>query len=240
MQLFIKEYCLYCDGEIAPQIDWGSFFLGPEKKLLCESCKNRFERINGATCRICCRPMEQIAEQFQHDDLCNDCLRWESNRKWKHVLNQNSSLFVYNDFMAEVIARFKYRGDYLLVQYIAEQIKPLIVKHSFDYLVPIPLSKERLYERGFNQAEAIGKAAGFHTTNLLTRVHTEKQSKKTRAERMDLEQIFRIASQSPAIDGKYILLIDDIYTTGSTLRHAAYVLKAAGAARVQSVTVARG
>ncbi|WP_353737005.1 phosphoribosyltransferase family protein [Bacillus sp. CMF12] len=109
---------------------------------------------------------------------------------------------------------------------------------DFDFLVPIPLSSERLYERGFNQSSALIHEAGFTVTELLSRIHSEKQSKKSRQERIHLHQVFQPLNVD--IEDKIILLIDDIYTTGSTLYHAAKVLKAGGAESISSITLARG
>jgi len=102
------------------------------------------------------------------------------------------------------------------------------------------LSQERLYERGFNQAEALILEAGFKSTTLLTRIHTEKQSKKSRTDRIHLPQVFQFDSnRSIPLEGKDVLLVDDIYTTGSTLRHAAKILLEHGAKKVDSFTLAR-
>jgi competence protein ComFC len=156
------------------------------------------------------------------------------------VLQKNYSLYVYNDFMADAIARFKYRGDYAIAKIFSEKLKRIFQQVEYDMLVPIPLSEERLYERGFNQAESLAKEAGAETFHLLNRIHSEKQSKKSRQERIRLPEVFHLSPSAPPIEGKRILLIDDVYTTGSTLRHAAFILLQAGAKSVQSVTLARG
>jgi competence protein ComFC len=136
------------------------------------------------------------------------------------------------------MATFKYRGDYVLAIIFTEKIKEFLRKIQPDLIVPIPLSKERLYERGFNQAEALLNESGLTQTIPLTRIHSEKQSKKSRSERIHIPQVFEVDRQIEIL-GKNILLIDDIYTTGSTLRHAAKLLKESGAERVQSLTLAR-
>jgi competence protein ComFC len=136
------------------------------------------------------------------------------------------------------MARYKFRGDYILAKIFADYIKGILQKINPDFFVPIPLSEERLYERGFNQAEALLTVSGFTPSKILTRAHSEKQSKKSRTERIHIPQVFQIDDQRDLI-GKKVLLIDDIYTTGSTLRHAAKLLKKAGAKRVQSLTLAR-
>ena len=176
--------------------------------------------------------------QFRHGDLCNDCVRWEEDPEWSGYLDKNVSLFQYNDFLKEVIARYKFRGDYMIAKVFAEQMKSELAQLEYDLLVPIPLSEERQYERGFNQAEALLAESGFPSTLLLTRIHSEKQSKKSRNERIHVPQVFQV-SEDPELTGKTIVLVDDIYTTGSTLRHAAKLLRGAGADRIQSLTLAR-
>lgn len=151
---------------------------------------------------------------------------------------KNDSLFLYDDFLKETIARYKFRGDYILARVFSAFIREKLKTLEFDYLVPIPLSPERLYERGFNQSAALIHEAGFKATELLQRVHSEKQSKKSRQERIHYSQVFKPLNAN--IENKVILLIDDIYTTGSTLYHAAKVLKDRGAASVRSLTLARG
>ena len=79
-------------------------------------------------------------------------------------------------------------------------------------IVPIPLSPERLQERGFNQAEALIVEAGLQSANLLKRTHSEKQSKKSRSDRIHVPQVFSL--EPTTLEGKRILLVDDIYTTG--------------------------
>lgn len=233
MNLFRADRCLLCHEIINLPVGWVSLFSPEKEKLLCSECGGKLEIISGETCRICGRELNE----FRRDDLCLDCVRWEEDLEWQGVLERNISIYVYNDFLKEIIARFKYRGDYIIAKAFSESIKE---KLRGDCFIPIPLSKERLYERGFNQAEALLTAAGIPaTTDILTRTHTEKQSKKSRNERIHLSQVFQII-EDPKIHVKKIVLIDDIYTTGSTLRHAAKLLKDAGASSVESFTLARG
>ncbi|MCQ6278684.1 ComF family protein [Bacillus sp. EB600] len=238
MNLFPQLRCLLCHEIILPTIGWNALFSAEKEKLLCAACEGKLEKISGECCRICSRPFSQLDVQFRHGDLCNDCVRWEEDPEWSGYLDKNVSLFHYNDFLKEVIARYKFRGDYLIAKVFAEQMKSELALLDYDFLVPIPLSEERLYERGFNQAEALLAESGYTPTSLLTRIHSEKQSKKSRNERIHVPQVFQV-SEDRELNGKLILLVDDIYTTGSTLRHAAKVLKGAGADRIQSLTLAR-
>ncbi|MED3561613.1 ComF family protein [Bacillus xiapuensis] len=238
MNFFQQNRCYLCHQTIPPIISWRAIFSAERDAYLCSECESKLEKIAGDTCRICCRPFYHLDEQFRHGDLCHDCLRWEEDPEWQGLLSKNTSLFLYNDFFKEVIATFKFRGDYIIAKVFAEQIKEELQNMNGDILVPIPLSGERLYERGFNQAEALLLEAGFTSTVPLTRVHSEKQSKKTRTERIHLPQVFTIDPQINIL-GKNIVLLDDVNTTGSTLRHAAKLLRTSGAACIQSLTLAR-
>ncbi|AGX06254.1 late competence protein [Bacillus sp. NRRL B-14911] len=239
MNLFQANHCLICQKEIDAEIGWQELFTRTEEKVICRECEESFEEIKGALCHICGRQLQGLNPQFIENDNCYDCIRWEKDPKWEGILNRNISLYTYNDFLQELIARFKYRGDYILAKVFKQEIRRNIETLKPDFIIPIPLSTERLYERGFNQAEALIITAGLAPSHLLNRIHTEKQSKKSREERIHLSEIFQI-STSAAIEAKNLLLIDDIYTTGSTLRHAALPLKQAGAANIMSLTLARG
>lgn len=238
MNIFQQHRCLICHEAILPDVGWQVIFSEEKEPLLCAGCEGRLEKINGETCRMCSRPFRLLDEKFRDGDLCHDCFRWEEDKEWKGFLEKNFSLFLYNDFLKEVIARFKFRGDYALARVFALYVKEVVKNLKADLFVPIPLSDERLYERGFNQAAALLLEAGLSPSDLLTRVHSEKQSKKSRNERIHLPQVFQVIPEA-AIQGKRILLIDDIYTTGSTLRHAAKLLKQKGAEHIQSITLAR-
>jgi competence protein ComFC len=184
--------------------------------------------------------MEKLQKEYiVEETLCLDCQRWEEDQKWKGVLDKNISLYEYDDFLKDIIARFKFRGDYILCRIFARKINEILKTLDYGAIVPIPLSNERLMERGFNQATALANEAGLQVMDILQRTHTEKQSKKSRQERIQLQQIFTV-KKLPAIMNQSIILIDDIYTTGSTLRHAAKELKEAGANSVTALTVARG
>ncbi len=235
----MNQHCLYCDEPIQDELSWFTLFFHTKKHPLCHKCRRKLARIEGSTCRICCRPLAEMIKRYIHNDICSDCVRWERHPYWAGVLDQNISLYRYNEFLKQLIARFKYRGDYILAHAFSEEIHSILATLSFDYLVPIPLSEERLLERGFNQASALAVEAGFATDQLLKRVHGEKQSKKSRQERIKHGQLFAL-SEIRVPTNRSIVLIDDIYTTGATVRHAAMVLKQAGAKSVISFTLARG
>ncbi|WP_197076558.1 ComF family protein [Domibacillus indicus] len=148
----------------------------------------------------------------------------------------NASLYHYNDAMQALIARFKYRGDYALADIFAQDIRTAAQKAACDLVCAVPLAPSRLAERRFNQSEALIERAGLTGMPLLARKESDKQSKKSRKERVGSRQTFYPIGDAA---GKSVLLIDDIYTTGATIRLAADALEEAGAHSVKSITVAR-
>ncbi|WHX40229.1 ComF family protein [Mesobacillus sp. AQ2] len=232
------SHCLLCHKELEAVLSWQALFSKKESSNICEECKGSFAPITGEMCDICGRPFAFLELEYRSGNMCMDCRRWEEDENWRGSLEQNRSLYRYTDFTKDVIAKFKFRGDYVVAEVFAEDLRRALQDIQYDYIVPVPLSVERLHERGFNQAEALIRAAGFKSTQLLSRMHTEKQSKKSRAERIHVEQVFKLQADID-INSKKILLIDDIYTTGSTLRHAAKILRDNGAAKVFSFTLAR-
>ncbi len=110
-----------------------------------------------------------------------------------------------------------------------------LATYGSPLIVPIPLSDERLYERAFNQAEVIAKWIQPEIDLILRREHREKQSKKSRHERITSKNPFILTKTI----NKPVLLVDDIYTTGTTLRHASTMLKKHGCPRVDAFTLIR-
>lgn len=237
--LFETEICLLCGGEAEEEESWLNLFSQEKDFVCCKVCLDWLDPICGEVCKICGRPFTEHEQKFRVGDLCGDCHHWEQDEVWGGLILRNVSLYSYNEFLKDVIARFKYRGDHMLAKAFGDEVRAAIRKLKPDIIVPIPLSPERLYERGFNQAEAILEQAGLKGTALLSRVHGEKQSKKSRSERIHVAQVFSLGDAT-GLEGKRILLVDDIYTTGSTLRHAAKLLKEAGAREILSFTLARG
>lgn len=231
--------CLLCNDEILQQVSWSFIFSKSKAKHLCSKCESQLVLISGEKCEKCGRSFETLDSKYIIGKSCYDCIRWEEDKEWSGYLQKNHSIFTYNDFTKDVIARYKFRGDYILAKAFSPHIQEKLQKIVYDLITPIPLSNERLYERGFNQSEALIVEAGFTSINLLKRTHSEKQSKKSRADRIHIPQVFQIEEEAE-ITNKRILLVDDIYTTGSTLRYAAKILKSAGAQSVASLTLARG
>src|SRR5699024_3835620 len=138
-------------------------------------------------------------------------------------LLRNISVYQYNVFLQEVIAKWKYRGDYILgnlfrkaiQERYLQQMKSILPKDAV--ILPIPLSTVRMQERAFNQAEQLAYFIPGKKILSMERKHGEKQSKKYRLSRMYAKNPFNLEKKVHNAD----VVFYDIYTTGSTLRQAA-------------------
>lgn len=240
-----SEICLLCGESFEGEVRW-SWMLGlGDDNLLCGKCARGLMPIKEVSCIECGRP--RIKEDEQNigtkleSELCDDCKRWREISPWDCHSFQHRALYVYNPFMQELIAQFKYRGDTELATLFHKKLFKLAKKlGKFDVVIPIPLNVKRQWERGFNQAEVL--AQDFYTKKLLIRNDTthEKQSKRSREERIaSLKSAFIFKGDVKELVDKSVLLIDDVYTTGATLRSAAQTLYNHGAKNVFAVTVAR-
>lgn len=223
--------CLWCDEEILTETSWSTLFYPTKHKYICTRCEKRLSIITGNRCIQCSRKSEH--------QLCTDCLGWRISNNGKDIITFNYSVYSYNNYMQEIISKWKYRGDYelgFMFKYCFETHFRQIFKSIKNIVaVPVPLSKERLQERGFNQANMLASFLPIPTKELLSRVHNEKQAKKSRNERISSHNPFILKESL----NKSVILVDDIYTTGTTLRHAADVLLKSGCPEVFTYTLVR-
>lgn len=234
-------HCLWCDRPFQPEITWRKMFGMQAFETMCHLCRRSLMYISGEICRICGRMLEWTPSKYVKGDRCLDCVRWENEDEMNQNRFFNRSLFVYNDGMQRFMNQFKFRGDAKLVEAIKTEWRQFFRTYYYHQLVvPIPLSKERMYERGFNQSYLLAQIVSDEVHDILIRpFHLEKQSKKTRKERMQMPKNWFALKQDCHVQGKKIILIDDIYTTGTTVRNAATVLYHHGASQVMSLTLAR-
>jgi ComF family protein len=151
----------------------------------------------------------------------------------------------YGGALERVLHAFKFEKHDFLDDPLASLLEALIVERgdaAFDAIVPVPMSRAKERKRGYNQAERLGRALGARINvkcEMLLRkpADRETQSRLPRAERA--QNVRRAFQASVRSDGKSILLVDDICTTGETLRACADELLRAGASRVAAVTVAK-
>lgn len=241
----MNKRCLYCTKLLEGKASWLSIFYDDVLSELCNTCIGEINYLRGKRCTYCSRMLGNLFA----NEVCTDCQYWF--RQGKNYLEKNQSIFAYNEFMKEIITLIKYRGDCVLASGFAKLLQ-MELKKYLNYIcmhtharkdnlkiIPIPLSKERLVERGFNQVELLMSYSNVTLTNALKRINNEKQAKKTRQERLQESELFQMdkgVTLTPVV-----LLVDDLYTTGSTLQKAAKVLKGHGGVKlVYSFTLIRG
>ena len=147
--------------------------------------------------------------------------------------------------LQKLVHLFKYGKVESLAQPLGRfLLSALPIDLRFDLVIAMPMHWRKQWERGFNQAELlarpVARRAGLPlSSNLRRRRYTRSQAGLSeRARRENLKDSFSVR-RPEQIAGKHVLLVDDVFTTGATLRTAAGILKEAGAARVSVVTLAR-
>lgn len=209
---------------------------------LCPHCLSKIILVETPICPVCERPAIGGATH----PVCQT----------RYSLDGLISISAYDGPMRIAIKRLKYRP---WISDLGENLVSLIIfylreKNLADWLisgkvvlVPVPLYKDRQRERGFNQSEILGKllaqklSLSFWAGLLLRNRNTKPQAELKGKERQEnIKNAFAVNHNSQfIIHNSNILLIDDIWTTGSTLRTCAQVLKRAGFKRVWALTLAR-
>jgi ComF family protein len=208
-----------------------------EDEGFCGRCWLAIPRIDGPICRSCGIPLKDGG------NVCFPC------RKTPLTLMVRAAAS-YSPPLQPAIHRFKYTGRKsmaypfrALIEYAWNQYPEL---HPVDALIPIPLHPRTRHERGFNQAtllsEGLAESMGRPVLgNILIRTRkTAPQFKLRKAERLtNLHGAFGLEQKHASIKGLHILLIDDVCTTGATLKECAKVLRQSGAASVKALVLAR-
>jgi competence protein ComFC len=136
---------------------------------------------------------------------------------------------------------YKFRGNYHLRFSFSEQLTAYFKTKKEYLIVPIPLSEQRLSERGFNQVKGLLDGSKISYTDCLRRTGEDRpQSKKNRQERLSGKQPFELClTDGRLLENKKILLVDDIYTTGRTLFFASEILLKYPIKKLETFSLAR-
>ncbi len=171
--------------------------------------------------------------------ICQDCskkFQYADSKKEDTVLDRVTSLYTYNEAMREYLHQFKFLQDVILASVFANELRNHLQGNAI--IVPIPMHPEKKMQRTFAHVDELLKRARVPYTHLLEKTDTEAMGEKSKEQRLAMKPLFIVKSETIIQPGTYIL-VDDIYTTGTTLRHAATVLKQAGATRIEAVTLIR-
>jgi len=226
VQMIYPLRCPVCDDIVIP---FG--------EKICPACAKKLRYITSPRCMKCGKSLSDEEEEY-----CFDC------REKRHLFTQGRALYDYES-IAGSIYRFKYgnRREYAAFygEEIGRYLGDYIRRIRPDALIPIPLYPAKKRKRGYNQAQLLAKEAGRHTgvpvcDDVLIRVKNTTPLKKLNpSERQNnLKRAFLIKGN--VVKLKVVILIDDIYTTGSTMNAAAAVLKEAGVEKIYFITLACG
>ena len=218
--------CLLCDQSTKSDLTFSHLLLFKnERNYLCSACDSTFERIGEDHCPSCMKRELSIT--------CQDCKLWCK----EGIQVDHKAIFTYNQAMKAFFSRYKFDGDFLLRKVFAPVLADELKKYRDYEFVVIPLSPERLLERGFNQVEGLVETAGFSFQDLLGKREEKASSSKNRSERLATEIPFYIKMEAPL--PKKILVIDDIYTTGATINRVKRLFEEAGVLEVKTFSLVR-
>ena len=209
--------------------------------FVCEACWTKLVPIPSPCCPHCGGPFASpVALQHSPTHECGAC------RTKPPAFTQTWSLFPYQSPLKEAILLFKYRGKRSLTKHFIQAMIPALpTLPIIDALMPVPLHPQRLREREYNQSLLLAHGLSQHLQvplllSCLLRVRpTEPQTSLSKKERLtNLRRAFAVNDVS-RITGQRILLIDDVFTTGTTLHECAKTLRKAGSGPVYGLTLAR-
>ena len=160
--------------------------------------------------------------------------------KGEHIFDFGRSALLFTRTLREIIHHLKYSDRVSLAKPLGNILRQCLDREAFtgNLVIPFPLHRSRDRERGFNQAELIAAQLGLPvaTRILKRRKNTPSQTGLSRNQRKrNLSSAFEVMSE---VKGR-VIVVDDVYTTGSTMNEIARTLKRSGAERVEVFTVAR-
>ncbi|MDI1316744.1 ComF family protein [Flavobacterium sp.] len=218
LNLFFPKACAGCES-----------FLLKDEKVICTQCRHDIPLTN-------------------HHKIYNN----EIFQKFygRIPLEFGSAFFYFHKkgIVQEMMHKLKYKGQEEIGEVIgnwySEELKHLEQIKKIDCIIPVPLHKKRLRERGYNQVESFGRALSenlkipYEETVLSRKLYTKTQTKKNLLGRSDvIDSVFDI-SFSEKHHGKHFLLIDDVMTTGATLEACSHALLKVPDAKISIVCMA--
>ena len=231
-KIFPNFTCMVCKGEINTS----------RRALVCDACFEKFP-IGENVCDVCgCEVSKGVS-------VCERCA--DNDEPWN--FSRARSGFTYAEPIKNLILRLKYSAEGDVAKFAASQLFQTFSENKMhaDVLIPVPLSRRRAKVRGYNQATLVAQelakiiktqtgAQVAVAENTLVRVkQTEAQKKMNVKQRQEnLRGAFEIRSPFDEITEKRVVIIDDVFTTGTTANECARVLRAANPKSVEVLTIA--
>lgn len=211
VSIIYPNHCIACNE-----------LLAVSKKWLCEKCTPEFEINEHRKCKICGRII-------YHNGNCRTC------NSSKLYFDKGHSVYEYKDAVRSGIMNYKYKGLYSYGKYFGKIMADYIIDcviddMKFDYITAVPLHRKRLSGRGYNQSEIMAKIVakniGVEYKTLLERLVNTRALNNLGGEerRKELKGAFSL-KKGVSVEGKNILIIDDVFTTGTTINECCKVLK---------------
>jgi ComF family protein len=213
----LPQQCLLCAGASGDA-------------LLCTACTHDLPWLPDPHCTICARPIPQPG-------VCGSCLKKPPR------FDRVEAAFAYAFPADALIQAYKYGGNLAIAHIAARALLQTITPAHCDLIVPTPLARKRLIERGFNQALEVGRLVS-HATGIplladACRKITDTPPQASLPWDARAKNLRGAFACDHSLDGKSVAVIDDVLTSGATLNELARCLKRAGAERVTGWIVAR-
>lgn len=198
-----------------------------------------------------------ICDKLCNDDICTKCeielnqiAKCKIDRYHDKYFKKHLYLFKYEGIIKKRLVKYKFNEKVYIykafVNFMLKNKKVCCFLKNYDIIMPVPIHRNRKIERGYNQSSLIGKKLSKQFNNLkyidnvlLKKINNKPQSTKSKEDRKkDVIGVYFLKNQDK-IYNKKILLLDDIYTTGSTVNECCRVLKQANVKLVDVITIAK-
>lgn len=207
---------------------------GREGDFICDSCRISLPRVMPPLCPVCGKPQSSVI-------LCSSCVSVQAR------IDGIRSPFRFDGVIRQAVHQLKYRNLRALAVPLGQLLNDYLMTNPVpgEVLVPVPLHRKRLRERGYNQSSLLAGELGKLTSlpvvdDCLTRIrYTTPQARTATVGERKNNVADAFACGSDRLRDKPVLLIDDVSTSGATLDACAAALKAGGAASVWALVLAR-
>lgn len=227
LRLFYPPRCPICDAMI-----------GIGQDGCCEYCVDSLPWVSGTRCMKCGRQLVDVRAEY-----CSDC------KKVRHFFDEGAAAFTYSGHMRDSVYRMKFqnRRDYMpfFAGAMAQVLADHLAQWQPDVILPVPMHPHKRRRRGYNQSELLAEELARFTgipvkKDILRCVRLTEDQKKLdrRARRKNLRGSFAVERRFSEF--RRVLLVDDIYTTGSTMDELSRVLKLYGVQQVYFIVLCIG